>query len=217
MSTRHRLEQLLENPRVWKAGQGGLRRRVVSTGFATLDAALHGGWPVGRLIELLVEPHGIGELGLLLPALVGQPGADKHGPGKWIVLIAPPYIPYAPAFAARGLKMSRLLVVRCRQQAEVLWAAEQALHSNTCSAVLAWSDGADERSLRRLQLAAEAGGACLLVLFRSLRLRRRRSPAALRIQLRPAADGTLELDVFKNHGGRPRVVAVRVGRRTRDG
>lgn len=220
MSTRHRLEQLLENPRVWRAGQGGPRRRLVSTGFATLDAALCGGWPVGRLIELLVEPHGIGELGLLLPALAGlvdQSGADQPGPGKWIVLIAPPYIPYAPAFAARGLNMSRLLVVRCRQQADVLWAAEQALHSNTCVAVLAWSDGADERSLRRLQLAAEAGGVCLLVLFRSLRLRRRRSPAALRIQLRPGADGTLELDVFKNHGGRPRVVAVRVGRRTRDG
>ncbi len=135
----------------------------------------------------------------------------------WVALIAPPYIPYAPAFAAGGLNMSRLLVVRCRQQTDVLWAVEQALRSNTCSAVLAWSDGADERSLRRLQLAAEAGGVCLFVLFRSPRLRCRRSPAALRIQLRPAADSTLELDVFKNHGGRPRVVAVRVGRRTRDG
>jgi len=208
MSRRHRLEQLLRNPRIWKAGQGVRRQQTLPTGFTGLDAALSGGWPVGQLIELLVDPYGIGELRLLMPALAGLTG-------KWIVLIAPPYIPYAPAFAEQGLNMSRLLVVRCRRQVDTLWAIEQALHSTTCAALLAWSDGADECSLRRLQLAAEAHGACLLVLFRSLRLRRQRSPAALRIQLRPAAAGAIELQVFKNRGGSPATVVVSIGNESR--
>lgn len=204
MSKRHRLEQLLRNPRVWKAGEGARRQQVVSTGFAGLDEALSGGWPIGQLIELLVDPYGIGELRLLMPALVVPTG-------KWVMLIAPPYIPYAPAFAGHGLDMSRLLVVQCRRQVDVLWATEQALHSNTCAAVLAWSDGMDERALRRLQLAAEAAGACLLVLFRPVRFRRQRSPAVLRIQLQPGATGAVGLDIFRNRGGRPQTLTVGPG------
>ena len=156
------------------------------------------------MIELLVDPYGIGELRLLMPALAGLTG-------KWIVLIAPPYIPYAPAFAEQGLNMSRLLVVRCRRQVDTLWAIEQALYAQTCVALLAWSDGADEGSLRRLQLAAEAHGGCLLVLFRPLRFRRQRSPAALRIQLSPGTAGALELRVFKNRGGPPETVVISIG------
>lgn len=204
MSKRHRLEQLLRNQRVWRAGQGGPRRQVRPTGFNDLDMALAGGWPVGRLVELLVGTYGIGELGLLMPALVGSAG-------KWVMLIAPPYLPYAPAFAEQGLDASRLLVVQCRRPADILWSAEQALHSHACAAVLAWCGSVDERSLRRLQLAAESDGACLMVLFRSLRYRRQRSPASLRIWLQSGADGALVLDVFKNHGGRPQTVTVRVG------
>ena len=205
MSKRHRLEQLLQNPCVWKAGQGGLRWRTTSTGFADLDEALAGGWPAGCLIELLVERHGVGELGLLLPALTLRRE-------RWVILIAPPYIPYAPAFARRGLDMSRLLVVHCHRPGDILWATEQALQSNACAAVLAWSEVADERALRRLQLVAEAGRNSLLVLFRPARLGGQRSPAALRIRLRPGSDETLGLEIFKNRGGRPQCLVVRVGR-----
>ncbi|MFQ5636105.1 MAG: hypothetical protein ACE5G3_12350, partial [Gammaproteobacteria bacterium] len=72
----------------------------------------------------------------------------------------------------------------------------------------AWPDGMDELSLRRLQLAAEADGDCLCVLFRPLRTRLQRSPAALRIQLRPGMAGTTDLYIFKNRGGRPQTVAI---------
>jgi len=212
MSRRHRLEQLLRHPGVWKAGQDGSRRRVLPTGFPELDVALSGGWPVGRLIELLVEPYGIGELRLLMPALLARAG--KCGANRWIILVAPPYIPYAPAFAAQGLNLSRLLVARCRRQADILWAVEQALQSTTCAAVLAWSDGGDDRALRRLQLAAETDGSCLFVLFRPARLGRQRSPATLRLRLRAGAGGALDLDIFKNQGGRPQSVSVRMRCRT---
>lgn len=223
MSSRHQLEKLLQNRQVWKAGQGNARHRALPTGFPELDATLGDGWPVGRLIELHVDCHGIGELRLIMPALTRLIGDEDrsrggHGPSrggrpshKWIMLVAPPYVPYAPAFARRGIDMSRLLVVRCRRQADVLWASEQALQSHTCSAVLAWCDGAEDRALRRLQLAAEADGNCLLVLFRPLRFARQRSPATLRIRLLPERPGLLDLQIFKMRGGRPRSLTLDIG------
>ena len=213
MSSRHQLEQLLRHPRIWKAGRASPRRRIQSSGFARLDEALGGGWPLGQLIELLVEPYGIGELRLLLPALIDLAGAANGG--KWVVLVAPPHIPYAPAFTRWGLDASCLLVVRCDRQADVLWAVEQALHSHACVAVLAWPVQGDERIMRRLQLAvegaAEAGAACLFVLFRSPRYARQRSPAVLRMRALPGVAGAIELRVFKTRGGRPRTVTVDLG------
>lgn len=211
MSDRHRLEQLLQNPQIWKAGRGGPDRPFLPTGHARLDNALAGGWPLGQLIELLVEPYGIGELQLLMPVLSALTDSESTGASRWSMLVAPPYIPYAPALSDRGLDLARLLVVRCRRDVDVLWAVEQAAHSNTCAAVLAWSDGADEHALRRLQLAVEASGSCLLVLFRPLRFQQRRSPAALRIRLQPGARGATDLHVFKNRGGRPLTVSVHPG------
>ncbi len=241
MSRRHRLQKLLRNAdlggRVWFAGHdhgggGGAARRscpwILPTGFDELDRALAGGWPLGALIELFVESSGVGELQLLMPALTRLAGVGRQATAaataahqvrakgrKWIVLIAPPYIPYAPAFARHGLNLSRVLVVHCRRQAEVLWSVEQALHSGTCAAVLAWSGNADERALRRLQLAAEAtrnaADGCWLVLFRAPCFRRQRSPAALRVHLQAGTFPALNLHIFKQRGGRPRHIVLELG------
>ena len=215
MSNRHRLSQLLENPRIWKAGQRDAvhTRQTVSTGHPDLDRALSGGWPLGVLIELLVDLYGIGELRLLMPVLnaLGQ-GAEKS-----MMLIAPPFIPYAPALVRGGVDISRLLVVNCHRRIDVLWATEQALRSGTCAAVLAWSDGSDERLLRRLQLAAEEGaeeerssgnGGCWVVLFRPSRFKCQRSPAALRISLQPGHSSGISMNIFKNRGGQPQKLRI---------
>jgi hypothetical protein len=196
----------LKNPRIWKAGQHGAVhfRQTVSTGFPDLDRALSGGWPLGVLIELLVDRYGIGEFRLLVPAL----NALGRGTEKWMMLIAPPYIPYAPAFVRNGVDTSRLLIVKCQHGTDVLWTMEQALRSGACAAVLAWSDGTDERLLRRLQLAAEEGAGCWVVLFRSLRCRRQRSPAALRIGLWPDSASGISMNIFKNRGGRPQKIKL---------
>jgi protein ImuA len=211
MSKRHQLNQLLENPRIWKAGQRDAvcYRQTLSTGSPDLDRVLSGGWPLGVLIELLVDLYGIGEFRLLMPVL----NALSKRTEKLMMLIAPPYIPYAPAFAHRGMDISRLLIVNCHRRTDVLWATEQALRSGACAAVLAWSDGSDERLLRRLQLAAEEGasaegsanerGGCWVVLFRPWRFRRQRSPAALRIALQPGRSSGISMNIFKNRGGQP--------------
>lgn len=209
MSKRHRLRQLLDNPHIWRAGDAQSRSRAtLATGFTALDEALAGGWPVGTLVELLLDRHGIGELRLLVPAIMNLTDrqSDTAGmPPQWIVLIAPPYIPYAPALADQGVNISRLLVVHCRRQADVLWAMEQALCSGTCAAALAWAEESDNNSLRRLQLAAEKGQSWA-ILFRPSRFRRSRSPAAVRIHLRADPSAGISAHIFKNRGGLPRTV-----------
>ncbi|HJP03639.1 MAG: translesion DNA synthesis-associated protein ImuA [Gammaproteobacteria bacterium] len=207
MSREYRLQKLLKHPHIWRPGTAVVARRTVPTGFAVLDRRLGGGWPVEGLTELLFSKQGIGELRLLMPALAflsraGSPEERQDvaaGDGGWIAWVAPPHIPYAPALGLYGVDTSRVLVIRPDKQADVLWAMEQALRSSTCVAVLAWLAALDERSMRRLRLAAESG-LCWAVIFRHLKFAHQGSPAPLRIQLQPE-DGQLGLDIIRNRYG----------------
>ena len=155
------LADILADARVWKLKDASAApaRPVWSTGRSSLDARLPGGgWPTASLVEVLLDAAGLGEVQLFLPALVEcQRRSDGETP--WLVWIAPPHEPYAPALAQQGIELGRLLVVRPATATEALWAAEQTLSSGVCAAVLLWLKGTDDRWLRRLKLAAEAGGA----------------------------------------------------------
>ena len=192
------LDELLQKPGIWRAGETikdtGLDH--VATGFAELDAILPGGgWPAGALTEMLHDQSGIGELRVLIPAL-----ARLSQAGRWIALIAPPHIPYAPALAAHGVNLSRILLVHPRKDKDALWALEQALRSGTCAAVIAWPGKVDNQGLRRLQLAAERGRAWG-VLFRQAREAETASPAHLRFHL-SKEDSALSLELLKCRGGK---------------
>jgi hypothetical protein len=199
------LEALLASAAIWRArspavSSGGA---TVPSGWPRLDACLPGGgWPLGTLIECLLPDSGIGELRLLLPALraLTQPGGADGG-RPWLAWIAPPHLPYPPALAQSGIRPERLLLVSTGATAARLWAAEQALRSGSCLAVLVWLDAVDDRWLRRLKLAAAAGGA-LTVLFRPLGRRAGASPAALRLALEPTPTG-LDLRIIKSRGRGP--------------
>lgn len=196
------LEQLLAVPGIWR-GRAGVPVDTVATGWPSLDAVLPGGgWPRGALIEVFIGAQGIGEIGLLLPALA-QLSAEGQ-PQAWI---APPLLPYAPALAAAGLDLSRLLIVQPPQATRVAWAIEECLRADGCGAVVAWPPLLDGRSLRRLQLAAAASGACGF-LFSPPGARRQPSPAALRIGVAPGPGQALDITVFKARGMRPQRVTV---------
>lgn len=196
------LDELLDSGRVWR---GGLPLAgAVASGHAALDERLPGaGWPGNALIEILSEAWGSGELDLLMPAL-----ADLSRGQRWIVWVGAPYPPYAPALHERGVNLSRLMFVHPGEHSagNRLWVVEQALRSGTCAAVLGWAEQADERHLRRLQLAAEEAGVCC-VLFRPLSCRSQASPAALRLCVTPEPDA-LRIEVLKCRGGRPFDLAV---------
>jgi hypothetical protein len=201
------LDDLLRRPDIGRAReQGGTTSQPPGrpTGYAALDRCLPGGgWPTQGLIEILADRHGIGELSLLMPALAAA-SRDEHGEG-WIAWVAPPHQPYAPALAACGVDVNRLLVVR-GQPAE--WAMEQALRSGACSAVLGWAGFRDRYALRRLQLAAEQSRS-LAVLFRKSGDACEPSPAVLRVVLESGREG-LAVRIVKSRGGR--VTTVRLGR-----
>jgi cell division inhibitor SulA/protein ImuA len=216
--------------RVWRGKAAAVAHAVIPTGFHELDRALPGGgWPLGALTEILVDGYGIGELGLLMPALAALTKEDPAKPKKWVAWIAPPFIPYAPALQQHGVNIDRLLMIhppskgtragmpavgQCREQLprdargaiasgkSRLWAIEQAIRSGSSAGVLAWVAAADDVILRRLQLAAEEQG-CWVLLFRPSSTRLQRSPAALRIHISQA-----RVEILKCRGGRPSVVDV---------
>jgi protein ImuA len=199
------LEQLLENPRVWRGASQACTVAGLASGYEKLDRYLPGGgWPQHALTEILTEQYGVGELQLLMPALVRlsaeDPLAGFSEPG-WIAWVAPPFQPYPPALRNWGINLERLLIVRPKQESDILWSAEQALSSGTCAAVLLWPSMLSDQDSRRLQLAAEKGQSWA-VAFRPRAARREPSAAALRLEMQADEAGT-HLDIFKSRGGRP--------------
>ena len=202
------LDKLLENPRLWRGHNQSHATPGLASGYEALDRHLPGGgWPQCSLTEILVEHYGIGELRLLMPALAQLSAEDNSvdctDPG-WIAWVAPPFQPYPPALQQWGINLSRILIVRPKDDSEMLWAAEQALSSGTCTAVLLWPDVLDDQASRRLQLAAEKGNSWAIA-FRPPAARSEPSAAALRIELLPSGEGT-RLSILKNRGGRPAVL-----------
>ena len=180
---------------LWRGGEMA-RIDARSTGYATLDARLPGGgWPVGTLIEIAPEHDGLGELRLTLPALKAW-----CQDGRSVAFVRPPHIPYAPALARYGLTLNSVLWVVADRDEDGRWAAEQLLREGA-AAVLLWSTVREDRALRRLQLAAEAGKACAF-LYRPPLALTHASPAALRIAVSAAEDG-VSLDIVKVRGGHP--------------
>jgi hypothetical protein len=197
-----RLEELVSSPHLWRGRGGRTTGTVVSTGFEVLDRVLPGGgWPWGAVIEIFAERHGIGELRLWMPALASLSRSRER---LWIVFVAPPLLPYAPALDSLGIDLDRVLLVDVGDRAEALWATEQSLRSGACISVMAWLRATDDTALRRLQLAAEARD-CALLLFRPITELGRRSPAALRLRLTKEGADT-RIEILKCRGARPTCV-----------
>lgn len=206
------LDQLIHStPHLWKGRRGsGNAADVLSTGHEALDRVLPGGgWPVGGVMEFLPQAAGIGELSLMLPAMKTLMQTQRR-----VLMVAAPYLPYAPALDAAGLDLDFLLLVRPCNPADALWAAEKALLHPACGMVLLWA-GAGARQdesefgnggIRRLQVAARQTRS-ILVLYRSA------APAAHRLNtpwavLRLALSrrhGQLWLDLLKIRGSCARI------------
>ena len=191
------IDSLLRDPRLWR-GQDNPPPPPSrhATGFTALDDALPaGGWPEASLVEILFSADGLGELSLLLPALAALSTDDRP-----VLVIAPPYRVYAPAWQAAGLQLSQLHVLDANPK-DALWAMEQALRAGCCGAVLGWPMQADDNSLRRLQVAAETGQTPGFA-FRPMGAFTNPSPAALRLSLR-GTDSHPELRILKCRGALP--------------
>jgi cell division inhibitor SulA len=174
------LSSLFDTHQVWRGRAAPVPAGEQPTGWAALDAVLpSGGWPEASLSEILLPLDGVGELQLVLPTLARL----SHGK-RPLVLVTPPYAPCVAGWRQHGVDMRRVEIVSAAES-EVLWAMEQCLRSGSCAAVLAWPRQADDRALRRLQVAAD-GGRALAFAFRDRRHLGNASPAALRLELEAA-------------------------------
>src|SRR3954466_5855151 len=172
------IDAILQRQPIWRGGSLARHLSALATGFPMLDGELPGGgWPRQALTEVLGDQHGIGELGLILPALAAVTSAGHRA--AWI---APPHVPYAPALAAAGIDLVNLLILRPQTRREALWATDQALRSGSCHALVAWLPKVRYADLQRLSVAAEAGRAVVFV-FRPLAAAAESSPACLRLAL----------------------------------
>ena len=97
----NRAETLQHLAWLCRNGRTTLAPVIEASGWAELDAVLPGGgWQVGTIVELMPTAIGIGELRLIVPALARITSAGRH-----VTLIAPPYIPFAPALSQHGVRL----------------------------------------------------------------------------------------------------------------
>lgn len=188
------LDSLIRERRVWRGQPAALPLSVQPTGIPALDAVLPtGGWPEASLSEILIPSDGVGELQLVLPTLARLTAHQRR-----VVVVSPPYRPYAPAWRAAGVDLCWLTIVDTAHD-RIAWSMEQCLRSGSCAAVLGWLTQADDRTLRRLQVAADTGQTLGFV-FRERRALGNPSPAALRLEIETAP---ARLIVHKCRGGNP--------------
>ena len=147
-------------------------------------------------------PHGIG------PGTVGEvagrwssgktsvamaAAAEATKKGTWVAIVDAQGGLYPPALAALGLRLERVLVVQPRrphhdnQRNQAGWAAEQIARSGHFGLVILLAPGSrlDRTLVRRLQLAAEAARAVVLVIHDAAS-----PPGSIRLRLHvdPGAD-----------------------------
>ncbi len=169
--------------------------RVLGSGRREVDAILPGGgFPRGALADLSGGPAS-GKTLLALSVLAEaqrEQGLASFVDGRGEL--------YPPAASVLGLDLARLLVVRapvapvrpprCGRVLELLWAAEALLASGAFAAVAIdvplteTPAGRAEAMLRRLQAAAEKGGA--VGLWLEVPGRGCRVPAVLRLEITPS-------------------------------
>ncbi len=158
--------------------------RLLSLGVPAIDVTLQAaGVPAGAVHE--IAGHGSDEEQGAAGAAFMALGLKTAAGGGWTAWITQDADLYAPGLAALGLDLRRLMLVAARRDAEVCWAREEALRSNSLRAVVGEIGAMSLMASRRLQLAAEqAGIPCFL-------LRRWRTQAlAQRYRAQPIAAAT---------------------------
>ncbi len=200
------LSRLVDERQIWRGRSAPVPCGGIATGLIALDEVLpQGGWPPTALSEILLPADGVGELQLVLPALARLARSDKP-----VMLVSPPYLPGVAGWAAGGMDMRYLVIVQASSSTQALWAMEQCLRSAACAAVVGWPTEADDRHLRRLQIAADTGQTPGFV-FRDRRHAEHASPAALRVELEAGSPPLLR--VRKCRGAQPPARPIPLTRR----
>lgn len=152
------LADLRESLRRLEEERASPRRDVISSGVEAIDRLLpRGGFRPGSIVEWIADA-GSGATWL---ALMAAAQACREGGALLVIDERAEFYPLAlPAGAIAG----PLVVIRPASLRDAVWALDQSLRAGGVGAAVAWLDRLDDRIARRLQLAAEQGGALGLLL-----------------------------------------------------
>ncbi|MBT7235261.1 MAG: hypothetical protein HN861_19610, partial [Rhodospirillaceae bacterium] len=120
--------------------------RTVPLGAPVIDAVLPGGGLRGAAVHEITGSAASGFAAMVLGRL--------SGPVLWCVdLYARSHL-YGPGLAAFGISLDQLIIVRCANRADMLWAMEEGLRTPALAGIVGEPGGAvDLTASRRLQLA----------------------------------------------------------------
>ena len=169
---------------------------LINSGYQQLDHKLGGGWPDKGIIELQAQTIGIGEVRLLLPALL-----HLSQQKLLYVWIAPPGRLNAQALAQAGLPLDNMLVATNVDEKEAFWLSEKCLSSGCCAAVILWTQDFEPNQAKRLQLAAKEGSSLGFVI-RPPSTIEQSLPISVRMKATANKQG-LQLQINKRLGGYP--------------
>lgn len=137
---------------------------AMSSGIPAMDRCLPAsGYASGSLVELLTEQrisHGATSIALCL-------AREAIRNGKYAVLIDPDWTYYPPVLQRLGLPLERIIGIRPKNHGDLIWSLDQVLRNPAVGCAIASVDRMEDRTARRIQLAAEAGGG-LGILLRTL-------------------------------------------------
>lgn len=189
--------------------------RVLVLGNADLDSVLpDGGLPKGSVTELSVEGGAAltTSLSLLACRAAAEEAIRQGGEAPWCAFIDPSRTLHGPGVRSHGVDPSRLLVVRPPIEA-LERTAIRLVESHAFAVVVVDSVGTPgalisvslaswPRVVRRLALAAEESGACVIVITDGELPRASPLPVALRLELRRTSEDRLTVRVAKDRRGR---------------
>lgn len=200
-----------------KAEMGALAAPSARAGLDLGDPALNRALPQGGLALAAVHEaapaaafDSAAAYGFLL-ALAACAQARRGGTIVWVRAGRPGRgfdfgAPYGPGLAGLGLAVERLILVRAGKPERLAWALEEAARTPGLAAVVGEAGGdASLLAARRLQLAAETGGAPILVWRPCGGLPNPAARSRWRIAARPAA-GTgpaWRAELARARGGAP--------------
>lgn len=161
------------------------------SGHTVLDEKLDGGWPESGVVELQLPCFGIGELRLILPAVVT---ALKDS--ELTVFAAPPGELNPIALCQAGLDLEKVIILDASVSSS-LWCVEQALKSGCCRSAVLWGEALSVTQARRLQLAATENDCLLFMITHQKSVQG--LPVSCRLSAIPDEEG-LNVTVIKRRG-----------------
>jgi protein ImuA len=162
-----RLAALREQVRRIENQRRDAGRGVLPFGIDAIDTRLaEGGLAVAALHEAAAERPTLSDDCAATLFLAGIAALLSRRENRQILWALSRRDLFAPGLAGAGLTPDRLIYAECRDDAEILAVMEEGLRHGSLAAVVGEVGRAAMASVRRLQLAAEEGGAAALLLRR---------------------------------------------------